>query len=366
MNRITKPTLVIDKNICLRNIERMAKKAGKNTIKFRPHFKTHQSAIIGDWFREFGVDSITVSSVQMAIYFAKNGWKDITVAFPLNLLEIENINKLASKIELNIVVENIEGAEFLVSNISDLTGVFLKIDTGYNRTGIEAAQTHKIDDILELLSECPKLSFKGFLSHTGHSYSAKSRKQIKSRHSDALFKLKSLKKHYKKDHPKLEVSLGDTPSTSICDNFDKVDEIRPGNFVFYDLTQESLGACQMEDIAVKMHCPVVARHLSRNEIIIYGGAIHFSKDSLIDEDGKRIFGRIIIQKNEEKILLNSNNYLAKISQEHGTIKVETDYFKDIQVGDLVEVIPIHSCLTANVMGWMQTTEGEFIEMMPKY
>src|SRR5660398_51403 len=105
MTKIIRPTLVIDKEICLRNIERMAQKAADHKLKFRPHFKTHQSAKIGEWFKLFGVDAITVSSVRMAEYFAVNGWADITLAFPVNILEIENINRLAANIKLNVLVE---------------------------------------------------------------------------------------------------------------------------------------------------------------------------------------------------------------------------------------------------------------------
>ncbi|MFV0375749.1 MAG: hypothetical protein ACK5JD_00445 [Mangrovibacterium sp.] len=63
---IIRPTLLLDKAVCLRNIARMAERAKAKNLKFRPHFKTHQSAVIGTWYRQFGVSSITVSSVQMA------------------------------------------------------------------------------------------------------------------------------------------------------------------------------------------------------------------------------------------------------------------------------------------------------------
>ena len=86
MIEIIRPTFVIDKKICLNNIEKMTQKAADNGLRFRPHFKTHQSAEIGEWFRSFGVNAITVSSLQMAKYFAANGWKDITLAFPVNIL----------------------------------------------------------------------------------------------------------------------------------------------------------------------------------------------------------------------------------------------------------------------------------------
>lgn len=366
MREITRPTLVIDKEVCLQNIERMMEKAENYKLRLRPHFKTHQAAKIGEWFKRFGINEITVSSVLMAEYFAAHEWNDITLAFPLNVLEISRINRLAASIKLNVLIENKEAAEVLASKASNKVGVYLKIDTGYNRTGIPAGRTGRIDSILDILRKNSKLNFKGFLTHTGHTYTALSTNEIFSSHFDALLKLKKLKSIYQKQYPAMELSMGDTPSASICGNFDGIDEIRPGNFVFYDLMQHNLGVCDIADIAVKIVCPVVAKHVSRNEIVIYGGAIHFSKDSLQNTDGKELYGRVIINNDNEKELLDTKNYLASLSQEHGVIKVTPANFKKFNVGDLVEVIPVHSCLTANTMGYMLTNEDEFIEMMPKY
>ncbi len=366
MTEIIRPTLVVDKETCLRNIERMAEKAAKHKLRFRPHFKTHQSAKIGEWFKLYGINAITVSSVKMAEYFAANGWEDITIAFSVNILEIERINRLAASIKINVLVENREAAQVLANKASKEMGVYIKIDTGYHRTGIPSSRTSVIDSILEILATNRKTIFKGFLTHAGHTYQANSTNEIFSRHFDALLKMKGLKNRYKKDYPKVEISMGDTPSASICGNFDGVDELRPGNFIFYDLMQHSLGVCQVSDIAIKMICPVVAKHVSRSEIIIHGGAVHFSKDTVLNTDGKPLFGRLVIDIEGEKTLLDTKNYLSKLSQEHGILKVTPVNFKHINVGDLIEIIPVHSCLTANLMGFMQTTDGRVIKMMPKY
>jgi D-serine deaminase-like pyridoxal phosphate-dependent protein len=363
MTEIIRPTLVVDKDICLQNIERMAQKAKDYHLRFRPHFKTHQSAEIGNWFRIYGVKAITVSSVQMAEYFARNGWDDITIAFPLNILELDIINRLAANNKLNVLVENKEAAAVLAKKASCKIGVFLKIDTGSNRTGIEPSKTGAINTILGILTENKKVTFKGFLTHAGHTYTARSTNEIFSRHFDSLLKLRSLKQRYQPDFPNIEVSIGDTPSCSICTNFMGVDEIRPGNFVFFDLTQQNLGVCSFEDIAVRMVCPVVAKHASRNEIVIYGGAIHLSQDSLLNIDGKPFFGRIIITRNGEKKLLSPRNYVSRLSQEHGILKVSQKNFPNFQIGDLVEIIPVHSCLTANLTRKYLTTEGEEITMI---
>ncbi len=366
MTDIIRPTLVLNKEVCVRNIERMAKKAIDHKMRFRPHFKTHQSAKIGEWFRNFGIDAITVSSVQMAEYFAANGWTDITIAFPINILEINNINRLAGKIKLHVLVENNESVEFLAKKAIQPLGVWIKIDTSYNRTGVDDSDKILISSIINNISKVEKLRFKGFLTHTGNTYSASSTDEIFSRHFDALLKLKSLKQQYISAYPEVEISMGDTPAATLCTTFNGVDEIRPGNFVFYDLMQQNLGVCSFDDIAVRMVCPVVAKHLLRNEVVIHGGAVHFSREEIINIDGKSMFGRVIIYKNGKKIMLDPMNYLSKLSQEHGILKVAQKQFKNFNVGDLVEIIPVHSCLTANLMGHFRTTDGELIEMMPKY
>jgi D-serine deaminase-like pyridoxal phosphate-dependent protein len=127
--------------------------------------------------------------------------------------------------------------------------------------------------------------------------------------------------------------------------------------------QQNLGVCSFEDISVRMVCPVVAKHASRNEVVIYGGAIHLSQDSLLNIDGKPSYGRIEIKKNGEKKLLSPRNYVSRLSQEHGILKVSQKNFQHFQVGDLVEIIPIHSCLTANLARKYLTTEGEEITMI---
>ena len=355
---IVRPTLMVDREVCIRNIRRMADKAREKHLKFRPHFKTHQSAKIGEWFRELGVSAITVSSVSMASYFARNGWKDITIAFPVNVLEIGEINQLAAAIQLNLLVENQESLIFLDRFLTAEVGIFIEIDTGHHRTGILPEQTDRVDRLLGIIHSNEQLVFQGFLSHTGHTYEATSHNDIYNRHFDALLKLRGLKSRYRAIYPNLILSMGDTPSATLCENFNGIDEIRPGNFIFYDLMQHKLGVCRIEDIAVRLVCPVIARHSSRNEIVIYGGAIHISKDSITNIDGKELYGQVVIRLDGKKQLLDERNYLFRLSQEHGIIKVTPQNFGNFNIGDLVEIIPVHSCLTANLMNHFITTDGE--------
>ena len=306
-DEITVPTLLLDKQKCLSNIQFMANKAKKNNILLRPHFKTHQSNIIGKWFKEFGINQITVSSLRMAEYFANDNWKDITIAFPVNIREIDAINSIAEEIDLNLTIENTDSIDFLIKNLKFTVGVFIKIDTGYKRTGVSFDIFLIIDKILAKISLSDKIIFKGFLSHSGHTYNSKNKKEILDIHNESLHKLSLLKKQYIEKYPKLILSTGDTPSCSLANNFEGIDEIRPGNFVFYDLMQYNLSACNFNDIAVAMACPIVAKHADRNEIVIYGGGIHFSKE-FIKIDKQNVYGLVINLKENGWKEIDEENY----------------------------------------------------------
>jgi D-serine deaminase-like pyridoxal phosphate-dependent protein len=348
--QIVKPTLVVNKQRVSQNIDRMFLKAKKSDINFRPHFKTHQSLQIASWFREKGVNTITVSSIEMARYFAKYGWSDITIAFPVNILEIDEINKLASQAELNLLVESEDVAWFLDERLNKPVAVWIKIDTGYGRTGLEWDRTEQILTLCQTIGKSKKLKLAGLLTHSGHSYQVKGKDAIVEIYRDTVKKMTLLVSELNKQGIKrIKISIGDTPTCSVVDDFSEVDEIRPGNFVFYDIMQLNIGSCQEQDIAAAVVCPVVAKHSSRNELILYGGAVHLSKDFITDMHDQKIYGYVCEMQENSWGTIDSKNYVASLSQEHGIIKASSDFFHRIQIGDLVAVLPAHSCLAMNLM-----------------
>ncbi len=356
------PTLFLDPVRCKKNIAKMAAKARRNNVAFRPHVKTHQSLSVARWLKEEGVAKITVSSLKMAAYFAQE-WDDITVAFPTNILEIETINTLAPKIQLNLCVENIEVLEFLKNHLKAPVGIFLKMDIGYNRTGIAVDRFSLIDQLLSQMDQTPMLQFKGFLGHAGHSYQCRSKEAIETVHQTSKEKFLILKSHYQEQYPELTLSYGDTPSCSVTEDFTGIDEIRPGNFIFYDLTQNIIGSNELDEIAVAMACPVVAKHPDRNEIVIYGGGVHLSKDRVEDPETGVIFGRIAEKKGSGWGACIPNMHLKSLSQEHGIVSVPKETMRDYAIGDLLWVLPVHSCMAADLMKEFHTPDGAILSAM---
>ena len=214
----------------------------------------------------------------MAKYFASHGWNDITIGFPYNPLESNAIEELAGKINLNVIVDNHSSLTLLKTEVAKPLNYFVEIDVGDERSGTD--QVREIKKLVEMQND--RISFKGLLSHAGHTYQAKG--------SDDIVKIHKLSMDiYHKLEDKLKASYffsyGDTPSFSVCEDFEGVNEIRCGNCIFYDIMQKYIGSCTVNDISVVMACPVVSIQSQRNEAVIYGGAVHFSKESILNENG---------------------------------------------------------------------------------
>ena len=299
----------------------------------------------------------------MAQYFALDGWKDILVAFPVNILEMDTINQLAKVIKLSLLVESEDVVSFLQEHLKSVADIYIKVDAGLHRTGVSWDNHNSFSVILRLLKKSELTPFRGFVTHSGHSYRARNMNEVASVHNESASRMLSLKNKFLPEYPGLIISVGDTPCCSMIEDFSMVDEIRPGNYVFYDVTQSIIGSCTPDQIAVAMACPVVAAHKERNEIVIYGGSVHFAKDSVVDTNGITIYGKVVMNNGNGWGEIIEGGYLKKLSQEHGIVYLPDDHINDYKPGDIIKILPVHSCTTANLMKGYLTTDGRKINMM---
>jgi D-serine deaminase-like pyridoxal phosphate-dependent protein len=361
MLSITKPTLVLDEDRVRRNIARMAVRAARFGVRFRPHFKTHQSRHIGRIFREFGVEAITVSSVDMAAHFAADGWRDILIAFPVNILEVREIARLASRCKLGILIESGEGLPALARGVPSALDVWIKIDVGANRAGADWDDIGLLQAICREAARHPGLRLRGLLTHNGRTYGARTLSALARVHADGMRKMRRARQALAASGFRgLEISVGDTPSCSRLDDFAGADEIRPGNFVLNDATQLALGTCAENDIAAAVACPVVSTHPARNEAVIFGGAIHLSKDDLITRRDGRIYGRVCRPSPRGWGKVLAGTAVSAVSQEHGIVETTAVELRKIKAGDLLFILPAHSCLTVNLWDRYVRLDGQLV------
>lgn len=361
---ISRPTLLLDQEKMEQNIEKMLRIAQEGDVRLVPHFKTHQSREIGEYFNQKGIEAITVSSVQMAEYFASHGWKDITIAFPFNRLETQAINNLSTRgVNLKLLITDRGTVDYLAHHLTGNADVLIEIDTGYGRSGVLDTAIEEIRDIASAVESESKLNLYGLYCHLGNTYQAENTSEIKKLWSHTIATLNEIREKLSMTSPELKIRMGDTPGCSLVTDFEGVDEIGPGNFVFYDLVMNYLDVCTEDEIAVAVACPVVAKHEDCLELVIHGGAVHFSKDHLFDEHEQKFFGEIVILEEGGWSSIIEGARLRSVSQEHGILKVSQELFGTLEIGDVIGVLPIHSCLTANLLGSYTTMTGQVFEHM---
>ena len=357
---IKRPTLLVDSKKCAAKIDLMLRKCTASGVRFRPHFKTHQSRAIGEWFRAAGVEAITVSSVSMAGYFAEAGWKDILIAFPFNPFEIEEMRAITRLSNLTITIPGSESAEIL-SKVKDLNcSAVIEIDCGYQRSGVRWDDREDLMKSIGLILENNSVKLTGLITHAGNTYTARGDGSVSSVFTESIQRLRYAKELT--GISELELSAGDTPSASVLDRFDGINEMRPGNFIFHDLMQLSAGACTLEEISVLAMCPVVDIDRQSGRVIIYGGAVHLSKESLATSSGP-VFGLAGMLEDGYWCHPWEDAYLTSLSQEHGIISFPDGIPTGIRPGSLIGVTPVHSCLTADLLAGYLTMDGLRLDHM---
>lgn len=335
---MTSPTLLISEQKVRNNLARMAARAAWHGLAFRPHFKTHQSEIVGNWCRDAGVTEITVTSLRMAEEFARQGWDQITIAMPVNPREFGQLTELARSISLTVFLADPETAVQLPPALN----YFVEIDAGYGRSGINWQDVTGISTIISAAGED---RFRGLYVHSGHTYDATGNTEIAAVHQEFLQRINFTKSKLVLAAP-FEIAMGDTPACSTQEDFRGITSIGPGNFIYYDLTQVAIGACVENDIGVCLAVPVVQVHQQRQEAIIHGGWVQLGKDQLADGT----YGRVVELSGQGKWEATVENaQVVKLSQEHGTVKLPPDMIENLKVGDLIGIVPVHACATVHGM-----------------
>lgn len=345
IDKLRTPSLLLDIDRVRNNAARIGEKAKANGVRLRPHIKTHKCVEVARIQTDDHDGAITVSTLAEARAFAKHGVSDITYAVPIERGKFDDaIEILKSGVKLNVLTDDAD----MVIGLNEAAGdagvkfdVFVKIDCGTHRVGVEP-ETNEAVEIPRLISGSKNLHFAGILTHAGHSYDVEGRDAILevARHErDVMVALAEKLRSDGIDVP--TVSIGSTPTMSTVDHLDGIDEIRPGNYIFFDNFQATLGSCSFDDTALTVLAAVIHKDKTRNRLVVDAGAIALSKDrGPVGLDPKCGYGRVLdLEGSDTGMRVNG------LSQEHGEIDA-AEAFDRFNVGDRVRILANHSCLTA--------------------
>lgn len=218
------PCLALERGKLQRNIQRMARKAEQLGVSLRPHVKTCKSADIAALLTPART-CITVSTLQEAEYFAREGFSDIIYAVsivPAKLQKVVQLNAQGANVQ--VILDNPATAQQLAVSAEQLGVSFaawIEIDVDGHRAGLEP-QDPLLIEIAEFLQDSEGTTLMGVMTHAGESYECRSTQELEK-------------------HAELERRL--------C-------------------VQAGLGVCSLEDIALSVLTTVVSHKTSHRRLII--------------------------------------------------------------------------------------------------
>lgn len=357
LETIPTPALLLDVGRVQRNAERIGNRVRDLGARLRPHVKTHKSIEVARIQTEGHSGAITVSTLAEASAFVAGGFQDITYGVPIEPGKFEAALALAKSCQrLGLITDDPEIPALLneaARNENVSVDLFLKIDCGYHRCGVEP-DSKEAFEIPGRISDSSNLRFAGILTHAGHSYHYHSREErmaIARHERDVMKQLATQLRDSGIDVP--TVSIGSTPTITIVDHLDGIDEARPGNYIFFDAFQAAIGSCTLDECALTVLAAVVHRDLKRNKIVIDAGAIALSKDrGAIEFDPTCGYGRVLDLESR-----NLGLRVDSLSQEHGEISAKNGEISGLRVGSRVRVLANHSCLSAAQHSHYNCLEG---------
>lgn len=345
------PFLFIDRTILERNIAHMQALAKAAGVNLRPHTKTHKIAAIAKMQLQTGANGLTVAKLGEAQAFTDAGIRtSFMVAQPFFGAEkVRWALKLAEQNELLVCLDNVELAEAM-GEIAAASGKVLDtvliVDTGYRRFGVDWREAPAV---AEQMARLRGIRFCGIRSHDGRTYrmpTLTERRQVAREEAEQM--AETADRIRRLGIPCELVSIGSTPGAYfVLQNgwTDGITELRPGNYVFYDRMQISLGVARPDDCALRVIVSVVS--LPRKG------------EALMDAGLKTLTGTQDPFAEGYGLVINRPGAVVeKLWEECGLVR-----FPDTppKIGDRLVLIPNHACELTNLAEVVFYGSGDRIE-----
>jgi D-serine deaminase-like pyridoxal phosphate-dependent protein len=219
------PAVYVDLDILERNIQGMQERCNAWGVKLRPHTKTHKIPEIARMQLEAGAVGITVAKIGEAEVLPGD---DVLIAYTIMPDKLPRLMELAEKRRVTVVVDSVEAAERLPG-----IGAMVEVDVGAGRAGVKSA-----DEVVRIAKACSE--FRGlfywpaWLDEEGFKKAGAQIDSYVTALQAAGF-----------DTP--VISGGSTPGAPKTPLVPSTTEIRPGTYVFNDVSCVANGFATVVD-----------------------------------------------------------------------------------------------------------------------
>ena len=358
LSSLATPRLLVDEHRLQQNISRMQARADREDVALRPHTKTHKSVAVARRQLKAGAAGITVAKPAEAEVFAEAGFGDIRLAYTVvgeeKYARLQRLRE--GGVEVSFCIDTPEGARLASSYYEDKAPaeVLMEIDVGQGRCGINWQHHDEIVSLAREVEELEGLLLAGILTHAGQAYYGPKEGEspvealwrVSQQEGSRMLSVAGVLNEAGVDAARpgaFEISVGSTPTASHFQNQTAADftitDIRPGNYVYFDAMQVSLGSCQWDDCALTVLATVISKRAADDgteRLYLDAGKKVFTSDKGYLQDGH---GALLDQTMPR--VVQGDAIIHALSEEHGWVRTEEPIGHE--VGDRVRVIPNHAC-----------------------
>ena len=343
------PTLICYGHILERNAITMRKRAESLGCSLRPHVKTVKTSEGAALATGGSRRRVTCSTLAEAHFLADRGFDDILYAVPLTPDKIADAVALHTRLDaFHVMVDHPEHVAALLREPTLAStasagphrplSVFVSVDCGYHREGVDPHSEASVELVRSLSESSGATSFAGVYTHAGHSYDASTPTeiaQIAAAERDVTVGF--AQRLRAAGLPVPCVGVGSTPTCSLPpETLEGVDEMHPGNYLYYDMTQLALGSCGADEIAVRILTRVVGHYPQSNTLLIDCGWTGASAQG--KEAG---YGGFL--EHPELRIANLKQECGEVTSADGT-PLEYERYP---IGSFLQIAPFHSCASTH-------------------
>jgi D-serine deaminase-like pyridoxal phosphate-dependent protein len=337
------PYLQVDPVRLRHNIRRTAEHAASAGVALRPHVKTHKCVEVARLQLAAGAAGITVATLGEAETFARHGFDDIFIAYPLWTDEVSarRMRDLVELVTVTIGVDSTEGAAAAGRHLGGMVRALVEVDSGHHRSGMPPAEA----GIVAVSAERAGLDVRGVFTFPGHSYEPNAPGRAALDEAGALAEAAERLREAGIEPGVL--SGGSTPSLSSADT-GVLTELRPGVYVFGDAQQWELGTISPDDVALTCRATVVSHAGGR--LVLDAGSKALGADRAPWATG---YGRLLDHPDARIVLLSEHHAVADL----GDTPLPA-------IGSRVDVVPNHVCNAVNLADTLYVDDGGVLTQWP--
>lgn len=329
------PSVLIDMAIMEGNIAAMQKRCDGLGIQFRPHIKTHKIPDIARRQVEAGAAGIACQKVSEAEVFAAAGFDDIQI--PYNVVgerKTRRLAALAKRAEVTVTVDSravVDGIAAAAQQADVTIKMMVELVALNQRTG--TTPEHALE-LARHIAVAEGLHFAGVMIYP----------------SDAAIRPRLQKTLALLEAAKIEVeTVSGGGSGAILEShlLPELTEMRVGTYVFWDWDSVDKGMATFDRCAMRIRASVVSAH-EPSRVILDSGSKTVNAETV-----GGLLGRIVEYPEAR---------FHQVNEEHGFVDCKACAAMP-KVGDIVHIIPVHTCVVTNLHNQLYGVRGDVIEQI---